>query len=278
MSEIDSPDRSTGPTNSIYRWHEGRLELLDYCDMSGTTIAVADSWLVTDGTVLALDLHRARFLGSIDPRFTDDELDYTDFWDAVIAAIPRAGDWFPRVELQLREASGAEAALLVFRLRSAPPRSKAVRLATHPGSDPRSEPSTKGPDTAALLRARTAAQKRGADEAVIVSPEGYIVEGAYSAILWWRGEFICAPSLELERVESVTARSVVTLATALGVDVHYESVTPSELDGLEIWTLSALQGIRIVTEWVDGPAPAELPGRLTAWRARLDRLRRPLPE
>lgn len=261
------------PVSSVYRWHAGRLELLEYCDMSDVTIAVADSWLVTDGTVLALDLHRARFLGSIDPRFTDDELQYEDFWDAAVAAIPREGDWFPRVELQLRN----DAPLLVFRLRSAPSRSKAVRLATHPGSDPRSEPSTKGPDGPALLRTRTAAQKRGADEAVIVSSEGYIVEGAYSAILWWRGEFICAPSLELERVESVTARSVITLATALGVDVHYESVTPSELDGLEIWTLSALQSIRIVTEWVDGPAPAELPGRLTTWRARLDRLRRPLP-
>lgn len=270
MSELPRPIE---PTSSISRWHDGRLEPLEYCDMSDVTIAVADSWLVTDGTVLALDLHRARFLGSIDPRFADEELRAESFWDAAVAAIPRTGDWFPRVELQLRDG----APLLVFRLRAAPARSKAVRLATHPGPDPRTEPLTKGPDTAALLRARTAAQKRGADEAVIVSPEGYVVEGAYSAILWWRGEFICAPSLELERVESVTARSVVTLATALGVDVHYESVTPGELDGLEIWTLNALQGIRIVTEWVDGPQPAELPGRLTAWRARLDRLRRPLP-
>jgi len=55
-------------------------------------------------------------------------------------------------------------------------------------------------------------------------------------------------------------------------------VTPDELDGLEIWALNALQGIRIVTEWIDGPSTAEQPGRLALWRARLDRLRKPLPD
>jgi hypothetical protein len=42
--------------------------------------------------------------------------------------------------------------------------------------------------------------------------------------------------------------------------------------------LNALHGIRIVTAWVDGPATAEQPGRLATWRARLDALRKPLPE
>ena len=37
-----------------------------------------------------------------------------------------------------------------------------------------------------------------------------------------------------------------------------------------------LHGIRIVTGWIDGPAPAEEPGRLALWRGRLDRLRRPV--
>lgn len=261
--------RSLG-SSTIYRWHEGALDPLDHCDMSDVSIAVADSWLVTEGTVLALELHRLRFMGGIDPRF--DGLGVDQFWEASLALIPRTGNWFPRVEVQLRDG----APLLVFRLRSAPTLEKSVRLATWDGPDPRSEPLTKGPDTSALLRIRTAAQNRGADEAVIVSPEGYVVEGAYSSLLWWRGDFICAPSVELERVDSVTARSVFALAAALGVDVHYESVTPSELDGLELWAMSALHGLRIVTEWVDGPALAERPGRLALWRSRLDRLRKPL--
>jgi hypothetical protein len=202
-------------TTSIFRWHAGQLQPLEYCEMADTAVAVADSWLVADGMVLALEVHRSRFLGAIPDNHPG--LDPHGFWDAAIAAIPRTGDWFPRVELQVRDG----APLLVFRLRSAPARTRTVRLATHRGPDPRTSPLVKGPDTAALLRVRTEAQGRGADEAVILSREGFVIEGAYSSILWWRGETLCAPSTGLERVDSVTARSVIALATALGTDVYY---------------------------------------------------------
>ena len=198
--------------SSISRWYEGELHPLDYCDMADTTVAAADSWLVTAGSTLALDLHRQRFFEAADGLI--DDLDR--FWTTSIAAIPRTGDWFPRVEVQLRDG----AALAVFRLRSAPELSRSVRLASHPGRDPRVAPRTKGPDTAVLLRIRTEAQAAGADEAVILSPDGFVVEGAYSAILWWRGDVLCVPSPELERVDSVTARSVIALATALGIEVY----------------------------------------------------------
>jgi branched-subunit amino acid aminotransferase/4-amino-4-deoxychorismate lyase len=263
---------STDHTASIYRWNGARLELLDYCDMSDVTVEAADSWLVTDGGVLALDLHRTRFLEAITARGFQVS-DAAEFWDAAIAAIPRSGDWFPRVELQSR----GGAPLFVFRLRSAPERTRSVTVTTYRGEDPRTAPTVKGPDLASMLRIRTEVQQYGAGEAVILSPLGFVVEGAYSALLWWRGEFLCAPALEFERVDSVTARSVFALAAALGVDVYYEAVTPAELDGLEVWSLSALHGIRIVTSWVDGPTMAEQPGRLAKWRTLLDALRRPLP-
>jgi branched-subunit amino acid aminotransferase/4-amino-4-deoxychorismate lyase len=254
----------------IYRWQGGELHPIERFDPSGASVAVADSWLVTDGVALALDLHRERFLRGA-ARLQQPGLDA--FWTAAISAIPREGDWFPRTEVQIRRG----APLPVFRLRPAPERSRSVRVASHPGPDPRSQPTIKGPGTAALFLARALATERGADEAVILSPERFVVEGAFSALLWWRGDVLCAPSPDLERVDSVTARSVIALATALGVPVYYESVTPAELDGCEIWSVSALHGIRIVTAWIDGPNPAEQPGRLSLWRARLDRLRRPLP-
>lgn len=117
---------------------------------------------------------------------------------------------------------------------------------------------------------------QGADEAVILTEDGYVVEGAYSALLWWRGEILCGPPAAFDRVDSVTARSVLTLARALGIDTHEEAVTPAELDGTELWALSALHGVRIVTAWVDGPSLAEKPGRLAQWRTRLDALRKPV--
>lgn len=257
---------------SIFRWHDGALEPLEHCDMTLTVIEAADSWLVSDGLVLGLELHRTRFMTSI-PRGRYLELDVDAFWDAAIAAIPREGDWFPRVELHSRLGGPR----LVFRLRSAPERSRSAVLATWTGRDPRTAPGVKGPDLESMLRIRTDVQKHGADEAVLLSPDGYVVEGAYSALLWWRGDILCGPPADFERVDSVTARSLLTLATALGVDTHEEAVTPAELDGTELWVLSALHGIRIATRWIDGPGLAELPGRLTTWRARLDALRRPLP-
>lgn len=248
---------------------------LEYCDPAETSILAADSWLVTEGDALALDLHRDRFFAAVEQQRPSmgSALGLVDFWAAVIDSVPRTGDQFPRVELQLLR----DAPLLVMRQRTAPDLKLSATVATHRGKDPRTQPTIKGPDTAALLRARTEAQSLGADEAVILTPDGFVVEGAYSAILWWRGGILCAPSPDLHRVDSVTARSVIALATALGVDVYHESVRPEDLEGLEVWVLSALHGIRIVTSWVDGPDMAEEPGRLGKWRARLDRLRKPLP-
>jgi branched-subunit amino acid aminotransferase/4-amino-4-deoxychorismate lyase len=259
---------------ALFRWHDGSLQPLDYCDPAETSVLAADSWLVSDGQALALPLHRDRFFDAISRQTGEpgDDLALEAFWGQVIAAIPRTGDQFPRVELQ----ASRDATHLVYRQRPAPELTLSVRLWSHPGPDPRGHPTIKGPDTPALLTARTDAQSHGADEAVILSPQGYVVEGAHSALLWWRGDILCAPSPELERIDSVTARSVLALAAATGVEVHYESVPPEALDGLEVWCLSALHGIRIVTAWVNGPAPAEEPGRLASWRSRLERLRKPL--
>lgn len=256
---------------SIYRWHDGELVALDYCDMTDTTIEVADSWLVTDGTVLALGLHRDRFLGSI-PTELRISTAAEAFWDASIALVPRTGDWFPRVELQRR----GDGQLLVFRLRSAPERHNNLIEATWLDGDPRTVPSIKGPDLETMTRLRTAVQGRGATEAMLLTDDGYVVEDSHSGVLWWRGEILCGPPAEFPRVDSVTVRSLLTLATALGIETYEEAVTPAELADTEVWSLNALHGIRIVTSWVDGPEVAQLPGRLALWRARLDALRKPL--
>jgi branched-subunit amino acid aminotransferase/4-amino-4-deoxychorismate lyase len=250
---------------AIFRWRGSALDALDYCDMTAVKVVASDSWLVSDGRTLGLELHRERFITGVAGRAPEAQA----FWDAAIATIPRDGDWFPRVEFH---SNGR----FVFRLRTAPERTRSVVLATWPGPDLRTVPNTKGPDLESMLAVRTSVQSVGAHEAVLLSPEGFVVEGAYSALLWWRGDILCGPPSDLPRVDSVTARTVITLAGALGFDVHQEHVTPAELDGTELWVLSALHGIRIATGWVDGPAPAERPGRLTQWRARLTALRQPI--
>jgi len=258
--------------STTYLWRDDVLEARDDCDVIPASIEAADSWLVTEGTVLALDLHRTRFMTSI-PRGRYLQLDPGAFWTASLAAIPRTGNWFPRVELRLQLLSPQ----LLLRLREAPELRRSIVLTTHHGRDPRGSPRFKGPDLEAMTRLRTIAQKSGADEAVLLTPQGFVADGSTTSIAWWRGDALCVPSDDIDRIDGVTLRSVIALATALGIDILHESVRPEELDGLEVWALNSLHGIRIVTSWVDGPATAEKPGRVTSWQKRLDALRKPIP-
>lgn len=257
---------------TTYRWRGGALEARDDCDVAPAVIEAADSWLVTDGRVLALDLHRARFSAAL-PDGLPAGLDPDAFWEVAIAEIPRVGDWFPRVELRTQ----LGAPQLLFRLRPAPERSRSIVLATHSGRDPRTAPRVKGPDLEAMTRLRTAMQARGAGDAVILTPEGHVAEGSTTSLAWWRGDALAIPQDGIARIDSVTLRSVLALAAATGVDVLREEARPDDLEGCEVWALNALHGIRIVTAWIGGPATAEEPGRLESWRRRLDALRRPLP-
>lgn len=274
---MSAPPAAPAATTSL--WRRGVLEPRDDCDIAPAIVEVADSWLVEEGSVRGLELHRERFVTSI-PRarlreLGADELGLDAFWQAAIASIPREGAWFPRVEL--REQLGMPQ--LLFRLREAPALQRSVILTTHTGRDPRTAPTVKGPDLAAMVRLRTEAQRRGADEAVLVTEDGHIVEGSTTSILWWEGGTLCIVDRSLPRIPSITERTIVALATALGIDVAERRAHPEELDGREVWAANALHGIRIVTAWHAGPlSTAEEPGRLSRWRLRMDALRRPLPD
>jgi len=259
------------PPATASLWRGGALVPREDCDVEPATVLVADSWLVEDGAVRGLELHRERFLGALPPARTGEA---SVFWEAAIAALPRAGAWFPRVEL--REQRGD--AQLLLRVRPAPERRDALVLASHPGRDPRTTPQVKGPDLAAMLRLRTEAQAHGADDAVLLDRDGRLVEGSTTSIVWWAGEVLCVVDSAVPRIPSITERTLVTLATALGVTVAEHRLRPEELDGCEVWALNALHGARIVTAWHgERMRPAEQPGRLARWRMRLDALRRPLP-
>ena len=257
----------TGPAHQL--WIDGHLKPAGATDSADDQLMAADSWLVEDGRTLGLELHRQRFERAVVGRVGI--ADAAGFWHAAIGSIPAHGTWFPRVEL-----TGGHSPRLGILLRAAPQRRRTAMLATAAGPDRRTRPLVKGPDLAAMARLRAEVAVRGADEAVILSPEGFVVEGAYSAILWWRGETLCFPVNEFARIPSVTAATLLTLATALGVETADEAATPDDLDGLEIWVLSSLHGIRIATGWIDGPTTAEEPGRLAVWRERLGRLSRPV--
>lgn len=257
-------------TATLYDWAGGALVMRDDCKVVETELLAADSFLVASARALALPLHRERFAETAALQGFRDRASLDAFWEAGIALLPDDGRWFPRFEL----VRAREALRLRFRLRTAPPLGTDLVVATA-ATDPRQAPHLKGPDIDRLNALRQRAQRDGAQEAVLLD-EGRVCDGTTTALLWWRGETLCAPPFELARVDSVSARTVRGIAAALRIPVEEEAVRPSELEGVTLWAVNALHGIRDVTVWVDGPALGHDPARTAAWRARFSALARPL--
>jgi branched-subunit amino acid aminotransferase/4-amino-4-deoxychorismate lyase len=212
----------------------------------------ADSWLVVDGRARAVDRHWARFTAAC-------ERDLTEFRAEVERAIPASGRWFPRVELH-------DDGELAFQVRPAPQREPTV-TAWIADADPRRAPRVKGPDLERLAALRLRAQAHGAGEALIADAEGRLLEGAYTSLLWWDGDALCAVPDDAPILPGITRALLIELAG--GVELRRPA--PGELAGRETWLVSALHGIRAVTRWVGGLEPGEA-ARAAAWQRRLESL------
>lgn len=234
-------------------------------------LLVADSWLVRDGRVRGLERHRERFLRACGEVDGPPLRRLLEFWRDMTDALPRTGEWFPRVEL----APGAQQLRLL--LRTAPPLGTGVRVWAAGQSDPRAVPRRKGPDLAALAGVRERACGEGADEAVLVAPSGTVLEAATASVLWWEDDTLCLPPPRLPVLPGVTVALVLERAARQGVPVAHRERTVAELDGREVWLVNALHGIRPVTGWAGGPLRAAPAERAPEWRTWLDDIMEPLP-
>lgn len=250
----------------FYCFKDGALAPISSEPTSEVQLAVADSWLVTDGRVLDLEGHYRRFSDWVSATHPEYAAQLESFFEAVNAAIPRTGRWFPRIEFH---AEAKAPNVFYLRLREAPEQLTGITLWTFPTPDPRSKPTIKGPDLSLGMQMRRNAQMHGADEAVLLNSNGKILEGALSAIVWWRGEVLCAPDDTLPWLPSITRKLVFEIASQMGVRTRLERSKPADLVGLEIWALSSLQGIRAVTDWVNLGAPVGKGSHLDAFQKRL---------
>jgi branched-subunit amino acid aminotransferase/4-amino-4-deoxychorismate lyase len=241
-----------------------RLGALDWCDPVRGETLVADSWRVENAEAVAFEWHQERFSRSVRERadITTGSLD--KFFTEVRAHIPHSGSWFPRIEL----AHTPGGPTLRYRERPAPQWNPEVALKVAP-HDPRTTPLTKGPDLEALMAVRVAVGDPATTEALIVSPEGLVQEGAYSSIMVWpedSEEAFIVPR-DTPRIPSVTEAVVVELAQERNISVVERSLTVSDLADSEVWILSAVQGIRLATTLVNGPELSHKPGRRVEWQS-----------
>ncbi|WP_158847797.1 aminotransferase class IV [Saccharothrix deserti] len=234
------------------------------------SLLVADSWLVLNGAVRSLDRHVVRFtracleLGAVTP----DELHA--FWRDAIAVLPRSGAWFPRAELI------GDPPALRLRIRRAPARGGSVRVWVPDAADHRRSPTRKGPDLLAMGRLRAEAANHQAQEALLRTADGIVVEAATSSILWWEDDVLCSPPEEIPALVGTTAELVKDLARANGIRTDRRARRVEELADREVWLLNALHGIRLVSGWVGCDVPAGRGTRVRQWRERVERLRTPL--
>lgn len=248
----------------LYQFSEGRFSPIEWCDPSRGTTLVADSFRLEDGLVVALERHLQRFSASV-AAHTDVAPERLDaFLAALPAALPTSGSWFPRIEVV--DTPGG--ATLRYRERPAPAWETEVVIARAP-HDPRRHPQLKGPDLDALMALRTQVASLGAQEAIITTGDDRVVEGAYSSLMMWLpgddGPTVIPPSTP--HLPGVTEAILREIAVRQGVELHESDLTVSELEGAEVWILSALHGIRMASAFVDGPHLTHNPGRRDEWQA-----------
>ena len=229
-----------------------------------TALLAADSWLVADGRVRAVERHWARF------EATCRELDVQPealaaFRAEVERALPAAGRWFPRVELR---ADGE----LAVQVRPAPPREPTVVAWVADVPDPRRAPRRKGPDLERLAALRERAAAHGAGEAVLTDADGRLLEGAFTSLLWWEGETLCAVPDDAPILPGITRALLIELARERATPVAQRRPLPQELADRETWLVGALHGVRAVTGWANaGPRAGHAP-RAAAWQRQLEDL------
>ena len=112
------------------------------------------------------------------------------------------------------------------------------------------------PNMAATRRA----QANGCDDALLLSLEGWVLEGPTFAVLWAAGGQLHAAPLALGVVDSISRRTVIELAAKAGIPVDTE---PRPLDHLlaadEVMICSAVRSLlpirRVGQQTFAGPTP-----------------------
>ena len=229
-----------------------------------TGLRAADSWLVVDGRVRAVERHWARFGAACREQGVGLEA-LAALRAEVERAVPAHGRWFPRVELR-------DDGELAVRVRPAPAREPTVAAWIADVPDPRRAPRRKGPDLERLAALRERAAAHGAGEAVLRDGAGRLLEGAYTSLLWWDGETLCVVGDDAPILPGVTRALLLELARDRGTPVAQRRPAPHDLAGRETWLVSALHGIRAVTRWTDGGPAAGGAARAPRWQALLDGL------
>lgn len=117
------------------------------------------------------------------------------------------------------------------------------------------DPAIKSGNYAASLRARRIARRAGADEAILLSSEGWLAEGAISNLFWISGGALETPALSLGVLPGVTRAKVCALAARGAEGVRLAGVRevaspPDRIEqATEVFVTNSLWEVLGVARW-----------------------------
>jgi 4-amino-4-deoxychorismate lyase len=86
------------------------------------------------------------------------------------------------------------------------------------------------------------AARRGADDALFLSSDGYLLEGAVSNLVLLDGTHLRTPRTDLGILEGTTQHDIFTWAETQGYSTSYELLTPDDLAGADAaWLVSSVR-------------------------------------
>lgn len=84
------------------------------------------------------------------------------------------------------------------------------------------------------------AARRGADDVIFVSSDGYVLEGPTSSVLFRRGNSILTPGTGLGILEGTTQGDLFAWARGRGFETGFELLSPAELESADaLWLVSS---------------------------------------
>lgn len=101
----------------------------------------------------------------------------------------------------------------------------------------------KSTDRQVFDRARSRVVPYRADEALLLTAEGYLAEGCVTSVFFWLGQELCTPSLDLGILPGVGRGRVLELARERGITVREGHFSRAEVEGLPIFLVNAVRGV-----------------------------------
>ena len=103
------------------------------------------------------------------------------------------------------------------------------------------------------------AARRGADDVIFVSSDGYLLEGPSSTVLYRVDGTLVSPGTGLGILDGTTLGSIAALARELGIPIEYRLDRPAALDAADaIWLVSSVRHAAPVRELDGRPVPVDV--------------------